>query len=335
MMGGVGGPGMGGMGGPGCPPGPFMGPGGGGGYGRSFETTTTQVRFVGPEGTVIGWQIGGGFATNQLVAPAKYDFQQGATYRLTLSNLPNREAVTLYPTLQVYPTHPETDAYLAHNGVPVQITDEDLDQVEANNFLTKVIYLPSPKHQELAIAGVETLVSTRLDPGIDPVHEADRRGTILAVLRLGNKDLGTAPEAAKLVTAAGMTEIRLVDGEKGEQVAPMPIGGSPQNVHAVPHPMMMGAPNGFGTPAMSPLGLGASPSWGMPQTGTPIGLVGPTHLPYGAPAGLKSHTVRNRSRQQIPPPVDHMLIDVKQTPGIRMPPPVKYIHYQENHPVVD
>jgi hypothetical protein len=44
----------------------------------------------------------------------------------------------------------------------------------------------------LAIAGVETLVSTRLDPGVDPIAEADRRGTILAILRLGGIDLEMA-----------------------------------------------------------------------------------------------------------------------------------------------
>ena len=46
--------------------------------------------------------------------------------------------------------------------------------------MTKVIYLPDPEFQELALAGVETLVSTRLDPGVDPIVEADRRGAILA-----------------------------------------------------------------------------------------------------------------------------------------------------------
>ncbi len=36
---------------------------------------------------------------------------------------------------------------------------------------------------------METLVSTRLEPGVDPVAEADRRGTILAIVRLGAIDL--------------------------------------------------------------------------------------------------------------------------------------------------
>ncbi len=55
--------------------------------------------------------------------------------------------------------------------------------------MTKVIYLPDPKYQELAISGVETLVSTRLEPGVDPILEADKRGTILLIVRLGAIDL--------------------------------------------------------------------------------------------------------------------------------------------------
>ena len=68
-------------------------------------------------------------------------------------------------------------------------TPEDFDQVTSGNFVTKVLYLPDPAFQELALAGVETLVSTRLEPGVDPIVEADRRGAILAIMRLGNKDL--------------------------------------------------------------------------------------------------------------------------------------------------
>ena len=63
--------------------------------------------------------------------------------------------------------------------------------LDGGNFVTKVIYLPDPRYQELAVSGVsvETLVSTRLEPGIDPILEADKRGTILLIVRLGAIDL--------------------------------------------------------------------------------------------------------------------------------------------------
>jgi hypothetical protein len=72
--------------------------------------------------------------------------------------------------------------------------------------------------------------------------------------------------------------------------------------------------------------------YGMPYTSTPIGLVGPPHLPYGHPASLKSHTVRNLTDVNMPRPVENMLIDVKHEPGMSVPPPVSHVQYTETHP---
>src|SRR5258707_8947643 len=135
---------------------------------------------------------------------------QGYIYRLKLTDIPGRPGVTLYPTIEVAPSTPQTDAYLTHNPIPVQFTAEDFDQVvDGGNFVTKVIYLPDPKSQELAISGVETLVSTRLEPGVDPILEADKRGTILLIVRLGAIDLET-PNM----------------GGAGSPIVGMPAGGS-------------------------------------------------------------------------------------------------------------
>jgi hypothetical protein len=304
---------------------------------QNFAGRMTQVKFLEPEGMAIGWQIPGGYADNQLSAPSRYNFPQGSSYRLKLSNIPDRDGLILYPTLQVYPTHPQTAAFLSHNCVPIQLQDEDLDQIQANNFVTKVIYLPSPQHQELAIAGVETLVSTRLDPGLDPVAEADRRGTILAVIRIGNMDMETA-DAKSVVGPDGVvrqaSHIRQVDGEKQQYMAPMPIEGAGAFGHAIPPAMLMGAPGAPGMPAFNPVSGGPAPTYGMPITGTPIGLAGPPHLPLGGRAGLQSHTVRNRSKQHIPGPVKNFVLDVKQKPGVRLPDPVSHVEYEEKHPVM-
>jgi hypothetical protein len=137
------------------------------------------------------WDVAsqGGFDSTPLVVPGRQNFPQGGIYRMKLTNIPGREGVELYPKMEIGPTTPRPEAYMAHNAIPIQYTEEDFDQVLTGNFVTKVIYLPDPEFQELALAGVETLVSTRLDPGIDPIVEADRRGAILAVVRLGNKDV--------------------------------------------------------------------------------------------------------------------------------------------------
>jgi hypothetical protein len=296
---------------------------------------STELRFVGPSAMQIGWQIPNGFAENQVIAPARQSFQQGATYRLKCTSIAGREGMTIYPTLQVYPSTPYTDAFLAHSDVPMDITDEDLDQVESNNFVTKVIYLPDARYQELAIAGVETLVSTRLDPGVDPVAEADRRGTILAVLRMGNRDL-EQPGAPGMAGRNGLNQVsyNVLDGGKGQHVEPMPIHSMEAGLSAVPAPMIVAGSGAPGMPAVGPIsGVGGAPVYGQPITGTPIGLAGPPHLPYGGPAGLKSHTMRNVSHNNLPKPVQHMLVDVEHKPGYSVPPPVKYVKYTEEHPV--
>ncbi len=298
---------------------------------------TTQIRFVGPDGMHIGWQAApNAYAENQMVAPGSYNFRQGAMYRLKMTNIPGREDLALYPTLQVYPSQPNTEAYLTHVKVPLQITNEDLDQIESNNFVTKVIYLPDAKFQELAIANVETLVSTRLDPGIDPVQEADKRGSIMAVLRIGNKD--EEMPAGAVGVAAGDGDIDQVnhaqlDGEQGAFVPPMPIGPAGNYQPPIPGSIMVAGSGYPGMPAGYPVAGGNMPVHGMPITGTPIGLPGPPHLPYGGKAGLKSHTVYNKTKMDLPEHSGHVRIDVSHEPGYSLPKPVEYIDYKEKHPV--
>jgi hypothetical protein len=207
-----------------------------------FTSGRTQVRFTRPTGMKIGWSSGGVFTSPQLEAPARYNFQQAQIYRLKLTDIVNRPGMELYPTLEVYPGNAKVDAYLAHNAVPIEFTDEDFDQVAGGNFVSKVIYLPDPKFQELAIAGVETLVSTRLDPGIDPVQEASRRGAILAVLRIGSVDLEMShspelfqPAPAPMAPAAmppGAAPIEA--GEELPNPSMMPETGMMPETHEMP-----------------------------------------------------------------------------------------------------
>src|SRR5258706_7706417 len=146
------------------------------------------------------------FDSTPLIVPGRQNFPQNGIYRMKLTNIAGREGTELYPTVEIGPVTPRTEAFLAHNAIPIQFTEEDFDQVLAGNFVTKVIYLPDPEFQELALAGVETLVSTRLDPGVDPIAEADRRGSILAIVRMGSKDLqlgsGSSGQPGTIVPAS-------------------------------------------------------------------------------------------------------------------------------------
>jgi len=286
----------------------------------------SQVAFVSPDGMAVSWDVGtpGAFDSEPLIAPGRYDFPQGAIYRLKINNVPGRPGIELYPSLEIGPATPRTEAYLAHNAIPVQFTEEDFDQVLSGNFVTKVLYLPDPEFQELALAGVETLVSTRLDPGVDPIVEADRRGAILAIVRVGNKDLEVP--SAMGVEGGGM----MAGGGMGPNGMGMGPGGGG------PLPMSACGPGGGGSMGGLPAGVPApfvagvtAPMYGMPMSGTPIGLPGPPHIPLGVPAGLQQHVIKNHTKMHIPGPVRKFKIDVKQTPGLSYPKPVSRVHIVE------
>ncbi|MBR6435941.1 MAG: hypothetical protein IKS45_05490 [Thermoguttaceae bacterium] len=216
------------------------------------QVQTSQVSFIGPAGARIQWDISavGAFDSPELVCPGRENFPQNGIYRLKLSHIPGREGVELYPTLEIAPVTPRTVEFLTHQAISVSFTDEDITQVLSGNFVTKVIYLPDPEFQELAIAvgTPDTLVSTRLDPGVDPITEAARRGSIMAIVRLGNIDI-----------------------QKG-------------NVDAQGY----GQPVSIGSPYMNAAGAAnqnyyvsgvSGPAYGRPSQMTPSGIPSPAYVP--------------------------------------------------------
>lgn len=263
-----------------------------------------QVLFNRPEGMQVHYDVvgDGSFGSEPLYVPGRLEFPQGGIYRMKLTNIQGREGVELYPTVEVANGNPRTAAYLAHNAIPVQFTEDDFEQVLSGNFVTKVIYLPDPEFQGDALVGVDVLVSNRLEPGLDPIVEADRRGSILSIVRIGNKDVEMSG-----ASAGGMG---MMGGMAGMQ--------------------MMCGPDGCGPGGMPGYVSGmTAPQYGMPRSGTPIGLAGPPHIPLGTPAGLQKHIIRNRTRVNIPDPVKTMHINVRQTPGQSVPRPVNRVRITE------
>ncbi len=261
---------------------------------------SVQVLFDRPEMMQVSWDVSGigMYDSTPLIVPGRQNFRQGGIYRLKVSNIEGRPGMSLYPTLEIGVASPRTSAYLAHAAIPIQFGQEDFDQVSAANYVTKVIYVPDAEYQELALAGVDTLVSTRLDPGVDPIVEADRRGAILAILRIGNKDLEMPGVDPSLAAGA------------------LPAGGG------------FGGGSGGSNDYISGV---TGPAYGMPFTGTNIGLPGPAHIPLGGPAGLRNYSMHNHTAMQIPGPTNDVNVYVKQKPGLSYPRPADRVLIQENN----
>ena len=244
---------------------------------------TSQINFLGVESLVVNFDATrpGTFDSAPLVFPAAHDFPQGNIYRLKLSNIPGHPGKELYPTLEVAPTAARTQAFLAHSSVQVEFTDTDFDQVFSGNFVTKVVYLPNPEFQGIAMSGVGTLVNTQLQPGVDPIVEASKRGAILAVIRMGNKDLSSA-----------VAERRQQFGQFALHQGHMP----PMHQTSIPQNLIAGV---------------NIPPYGVPMTKTTTGVPGPPQLPQDG------HYLPNRSpivrTEPIPaPPVPRTFVQQGQ-----------------------
>ncbi|MBA4065002.1 MAG: hypothetical protein C0501_15075 [Isosphaera sp.] len=297
-----------GPGGPGYPPGPPGGgilpvpgqgpPGGVAGVGAlvgaggnpAVANGRASVRFTGPAGMKVTWQIpGGGFLDEAggLTAPKEYNFVQGQVYRLRLTQiLPTHPGRSFYPTLEIAPANPKTVTFLAHASVPITFTADDFDQAIAGNLVVKVVYLPDRENQDyLTVAGAEELNSTRLEPGADPVAEAQRRGSVLAIIRLGNIDLENRTSPAINAPPGGFGP------PPGAVMMPPPGAGGPAPLPPGGGLMKPPAPPG-GQGGLPPgtSNLGGRPNLAPPAAPTaPSGPVAPGPLPPavgGKPAML-------------------------------------------------
>jgi hypothetical protein len=274
-----------------------------------FAVQRSEVRFGGPPGMRVTWFAPGpdgkpGFGPQYLEAPGRYNFLQASIYRLKLSDIPNHPGLVLYPTLEVVPAKVKTSTFLSHSAVPVNFTEEDFEQVAAGNFVVKVIYLPDPQFQDLAAVGPDEVVSSRLEPGVDPICEAQRRGCILLVVRLGNIDLeasntpamdapnpfcpppaaAAAPPPAQMAPGLPPMPPQVPYGLGGQMPqVPYGMGGGqmPQMPYGMGGGQMPQMPYGMGGP-QGPYGMGGPQT---PVPGTPVPPAGPGPVP-GMPAVL-------------------------------------------------
>src|SRR4029077_294412 len=167
-----------------------------------------------------------------------------ASFGIRWARAPIPPGGELYPTLEVVPTNHRTSTFLAHSAVPISFTEEDFQQVASGNYVVKVIYLPDPQYQDLAATGPDEVVSSRLEPGVDPIAEAHRRGSILLIVRVGNIDL-EAPNTPPMDAPSAY--------QPGCRV--------PQRMQRMPGPAAPGpmVPYGLVPPGMIPGGPGMMP----------------------------------------------------------------------------
>lgn len=138
-----------------------------------------QVRIAQPLGMTIAlWpELGPKDNVVSAEAPGRLTLEQGKRSRLKLSGVPNRPGVELFPSVDVPRLAATAQEFVTSSAIPIDFTDEDFDTADKGGVTTKIVFLEK---------GRPTTLISHDGKARSLVEEASQRGTVLAVVRLGN-----------------------------------------------------------------------------------------------------------------------------------------------------
>ncbi len=128
----------------------------------------------------ITWTTEDG-APSKVVLPARLNVSKTNGILFELGNVSGHAGEMFFGTFANRVNTPAAELFARHSSISVEVTDEDLNQASQGNLVTKVFYVASNNET------LDELVSSRLEPGLDPIREAEKQGDVLGVLHLGNR----------------------------------------------------------------------------------------------------------------------------------------------------
>lgn len=124
-------------------------------------------------------------------SPADVGMMVGHTYRIRISGMPEFPGLEVFPTIEILNRLHPPQGYEAEFPIPIEITAAELEVVNQDRMVTKVIYLEQPDfaapvEQEGRIR-IEDLPATA-----NLLKAADDRGRPMAILRMGGRQPDTS-----------------------------------------------------------------------------------------------------------------------------------------------
>lgn len=145
------------------------------------------ILFKLPENTVVEIAGPAGFEANS-DNPGLFGLRQGDAYRFKLTNIPFAEGRELYPTLELLSTLSPPAGYEADFPIPVELSQEDIDNALNGNLVTRVVFL-EPPHNAIPVDSTvpQGDLLAESPASINPVALAESRGRVMAILRVGSR----------------------------------------------------------------------------------------------------------------------------------------------------
>jgi hypothetical protein len=175
-----------------------------------------------PQGAMISTVREGGFDDPQ-PTEALIGMLIGEVYRMQITNIPGREGMEVYPTIEVinrlYPPLGQEPKF----PVPVDLTQEELEMALDGKFVTRVIYLEDPDNA-LPVAE-DPMQQSYFEAAVheNPLDVADRLGRPMAILRMGARlPDATGPDQKFLYGSPPLLKFRMPEQIDAPAVIPVP-----------------------------------------------------------------------------------------------------------------
>lgn len=168
------------------------------------------IELIPPEGAQVSIIDQGG---TQPMPPGRalVGMQLGYVYSIKLTQLPNREGVEVFPTIEVINRIFPPEGTKIRFPVPVEITEEDIAQALKGLFVTRIVYLEDSDRAFPVADDPQHQRSIDVSPSEDPLHVADRLGRPMAIVRLGSR----IPDENELCsTAASIPPVHIYPAAK-------------------------------------------------------------------------------------------------------------------------
>lgn len=136
-----------------------------------------------PEGSNISVAEGSGFGVVKVNAEL-VSLQVGETYRMRVSNVPNKRG-DVYPTVELIDRMHAPVGKETRYPIPIDITADDLGMALAGKYVTRVIYVEDPQ-RALPARDLPEQRYFEVMAHEDPLQVADSLGRPVAILRMGS-----------------------------------------------------------------------------------------------------------------------------------------------------
>ncbi len=162
------------------------------------------AKVIVPPGVVVGISNSAkGYSSG-----TQFGFRPGYRYRLTISNIPGRPGVTLYPEIDILGSIvPRNGLNYLEFPATFAFSEQELRKVAAGSLLTKVVYLEDPTKAVPTASTVDQPIEITEPSAEEAWKAATDNGRVVAVIKLGDR----VPDANEL---AGVGNTVLFPGDR-------------------------------------------------------------------------------------------------------------------------